>query len=143
MQTFPLTTSTPIKEFRLHSKNSRIFIHQVTLEIKERGNTAWQDVISSIQLKAEFSYVVYTDPAGKFEDTRTKEFPISLSIDPYQIRPVFNLRLSIENETFTIGNSSDEKFFTTLKILLLPSNLPLNRSLNFSVSLSEAEMRED
>ncbi len=64
------------------------------------------------------NYEVWEDTQGRFIDERSKQFPIHLQIDAYQVQPVFQLNQLIKNETFTLGINTEPKFYRTLKLIL-------------------------
>jgi len=140
MENFILNRNTPTKEFKLTSKESNLLIDSVSIVIKDDKNAIWTNIASSIQLLVELKYVVYKDPAGRFTEDRTKEFPINLIVAPNQIQPVFILNQRIVNEVFKIGWNTDEKMYTSLKLKLVENNKVNEKySLHFNVEKHEIE----
>ena len=105
-------------EFKLNSKDSYLLIHSVFVSSQKNFENEWTNFISKFKLTAELRYVVFVDPEGRFIDDRKKQFPIHFIPDLYQVQPVFQLNTLIKNETFTLEDNPDQKFYRTLKLEL-------------------------
>ncbi|MBU3744726.1 MAG: hypothetical protein FGM61_09335 [Sediminibacterium sp.] len=105
-------------EFKLNSDDSHLLIHSVLVTSHKNFENEWTNFISKVKLTGELRYVVFDDQQGGFIDERSKQFPIHLVTDPYQVQPVFQVNKLIQNETLTLGIHAERKFYPTLKLEL-------------------------
>ena len=116
MESFSLNKSNPSIVFSLKGSDSTLHIKQIALITTDELMNDLSSVISSFELRYELKYIVYVDPAGRFIDERTKSAPITITVDPYQKEPIFDIDQKIKNETFTLGINPNQKWYQTLKI---------------------------
>ncbi len=102
----------------MNSEERYLLIHSVLAISQKNFENEWTSFISKVKLTAELKYIVFDDSKQRVIDERKTQFPIHLMADPYQVQPKFQLNKLIKNETFTIGNNPDLKFYQTLKLEL-------------------------
>ena len=118
MEQIKLNKANPEMEFKLNSEESSLLIHSVCVTSEKNFKNEWTHFISKVKLTAELKYVVFDDQKRRFIDERKFQFPIHLSVDPYQVQPIFHLNTLIKNQTFTLGIDHEQKFYRTLKLEL-------------------------
>jgi hypothetical protein len=118
MEIIILNKENPEMEFKLNSKDSYLLIHSVVVTCQKKFEKEWTNFISKVILAAILRYDVFDDQQERFIDERSKQFPIHLPTDPYQVQSVFYLNTLIKNETFTLGVNPEQKFYRTLKLEL-------------------------
>ena len=134
MEQIKLNKENPKLEFKLNSEDSYILLHSVLVTTQKNFENEWTNFISKVKLTAELKYVVFDDLEGRFIDERSKQFPIHLLTDPYQVQPVFQLNKLIKNETLTLGINPERKFYRILKLELQDvENLDEDYSLEFNI----------
>jgi hypothetical protein len=134
LEQIKLNKENPKLEFKLNSEDSYILLHSVLVTTQKNFENEWTNFISKVKLTAELKYVVFDDLEGRFIDERSKQFPIHLLTDPYQVQPVFQLNKLIKNETLTLGINPERKFYRILKLELQDvENLDEDYSLEFNI----------
>ncbi len=118
MEQIQLNKANPEVEFKLNSEESSLLIHSVCVTSQKNFKNEWIQFISKVKLTAELKYIVFDDQQGRFIDERKIQFPIHLSVDPYQVKPIFHLNKLIKNKTFTLGNNPEQTFYQSLKLEL-------------------------
>ena len=118
MDNFILNKDNTEIEFDLNSEESYILLKSVCVIPNKNFINQNEVLITKFELTAEFKYIVYEDPEGRFIDDITKEFPIQFSIDLNQLQPFVNLNELIKNETIIFGRYTNEKSYQKLKFKL-------------------------
>lgn len=139
MEQIKLNKEIPVIEFKLNAEDSYLLIHKVVVLPLNDSKNEWTKFISKLKLTAELKYIVHEDLQQRFIDERTIQFPINLSVDPYQIQPNFQLNSLIKNETFTIGIDPDVKFYSTLK-LSIKDSVDLDSDYTLVLSIEKFKM---
>lgn len=118
MDNFTLNNNNPEIEFDLNSEESYLLLKSVCVIPNKDYINQSEDLITKFELTAEFKYIVYDDPEGRYVDDITKELPIQFSIDLNQLQPFVDLNELIQNETIIFGRYPKGKPYQKLKLKL-------------------------